>query len=78
MKYEYVLATIIISYLCKKTNKSKYSYLKIEDCRPYLINTNHIINFVKSNDRYEVLGIEYSLEEAHFKNYDPDLCNTVH
>jgi len=78
MKYEYVLAIIIISYLCKKTNESKYSYVKVEDCYPYLVNINHIINFAKSNDRYEVTGIEYSLEEAHFTDYDSELCNTVH
>lgn len=78
MKYEYVLATIIISYLCKKTNENKYSYVKVEDCYPHLVNTNHIINFAKSNDRYEVLGIEYSLEEAHFTDIDLELCNTVH
>lgn len=78
MKYEYVLATIIISYLCKKTNENKYSHIKLEDCLPDLVNTNHIISFVKSNDRYEVLGIEYSLEEAHFTDIDLELCNTVH
>jgi len=78
MTYEYVLSTIIISYLCKKTNESNYSYVKVEDCYPYLVNTNQIINFAKSNDRYQVLGIEYSLEEAHFSDYDPDLCNSVH
>jgi len=78
MTYEYVLSTIIISYLCKKTNESNYTYVKVEDCYPYLVNTNQIINFAKSNDRYQVLGIEYSLEEAHFSDYDPDLCNSVH
>ena len=78
MTYEYVLSTIIISYLCKKTNESNYSYLKIEDCYPYLVNTNQIINFVKSNDRYQVLGIEYSLEQANFTDIDLELCNTIH
>jgi len=78
MTYEYVLSTIIISYLCKKTNESNYSYVKVEDCYPYLVNTNQIINFAKSNDRYQVLGIEYSLEQANFADIDLELCNTVH
>jgi len=78
MNEEYVLATIVISYLCKKTNESKYSYVKVEDCYPSLVNTNHIMNFAKSNDRYEVTRIEYSLEEAHFTDIDLELCNTVH
>jgi hypothetical protein len=78
MNEEYVLATIVISYLCKKTNEPKYSHLKVEDCYPSLINTNHIMNFAKSNDRYEVIGMEYSLEEAHFTDIDLELCNTVH
>jgi hypothetical protein len=36
------------------------------------------MNFAKSNDRYEVIGMEYSLEEAHFTDIDLELCNTVH
>jgi hypothetical protein len=78
MNEEYVLATIVISYLCKKTNEPKFTYLKVEDCYPSLVNTNHVLNFAKSNDRYEVLSKEYSLEEAHFTDIDLDLCNTTH
>jgi hypothetical protein len=78
MNEEYVLATIVISYLCKKTNEPKYSAVKVQDCYPSLINTNNIMNFAKSNDRYEVIGIEYSLEEAHFTDIDLDLCHTLH
>lgn len=75
---QYVVSTILISYLCKKTNEPNYSYVKVEDVFPHLINTFHIMNFAKSNDRYEVIGIEYTLTEANFFDYDSELCNTIH
>ena len=78
MKSMYVVSTIIISYLCKKTGEHKFSHVKIEDCYPNLINTYHIMNFAKSNNRYEVTGIEWDYEKSSFKDINLDLCNTVH
>jgi hypothetical protein len=78
MKSMYVVSTIIISYLCKKTGDHKYSHVKSRRCFLHLINTYHIMNFAKSNDRYEVTGIEWDYEKSSFKNINLDLCNTVH
>lgn len=78
MKYEYVLATILISYLCKDTGETKHNYVRCEDCYPDLINTHFIMNFAQSNDKYQVLATEYSLEEANFLDFDSEICNTVH
>ena len=78
MKSMYVVSTIIISYLCKKTGDHKYSHVKVEDVFPHLINTYNIMNFAKSNDRYEVTGIEWDYEKSSFKDINLDLCNTVH
>lgn len=78
MKQQYILTTIVISYLCKRTGKSNYSYVKVEDVFPCLVNTFNIMNYAKSNDRYEVLGIEYDYEKFNFQDIDSQVCNTIH
>jgi len=78
MKHEYVVATILISYLCKNSGETKQNYVRVEDCYPDLVNTHFIMNFAQSNDKYQVLETEFSLEEAHFSDIDFDLCHTLH
>tara|TARA_R110000782_G_scaffold90651_2_gene173765 strand:- start:4833 stop:5108 length:276 start_codon:yes stop_codon:yes gene_type:complete len=77
-KIDYVLCTIVVSYLCKKTNEPQYSTVKIEDVSPSLFNTRNLINFIKNTDKYQVVNIEYDLEKINFTDFDDEVCNTLH
>tara|TARA_R110000803_G_scaffold184512_1_gene246858 strand:- start:110 stop:352 length:243 start_codon:yes stop_codon:yes gene_type:complete len=76
-KIDYVLSTIVIAYLCKKTNEPKYSTCKVEDVYPNLFNTRNIVNLVKHTDKYEVMNVEYNFERIDFTDFDDEICNPV-
>ena len=76
---DYVLSTIVISYLDRLDNDiQKLTYTKVEDIYPSLPNTHHLMRTLKSNDSYTILAIEYELESIDFNSVDTDISNTVH
>ena len=78
-KMDYVLSTIVISYIDKLDNDiQKLTYTKVEDIYPSLINTHHLMQTLKSNDSYIITGMEYELESIDFNSVDTEISNTVH
>lgn len=76
---DYVLSTIVISYIDKLDNDiQKLTYTKVEDIYPSLPNTHHLMRTLKSNDSYIITGLEYELESIEFENFDNEISNTVH
>ena len=78
-KMDYVLSTIVISYIDKLDNDiQKLTYTKVEDIYPNLPNTHHLMQTLKSNDSYTIVAMEYELESIDFNSVDPEINNTVH
>ena len=76
---DYVLSTIVISYIDKLDNDiQKLTYTKVEDIYPSLPNTHHLMQTLKSNDSYIITGLEYELESIEFENFDNEISNTFH
>ena len=74
----YVLVTVFISYIDKKTDQQEVTYTKVEDTYPNLIVTNNLIGILNSTDKYKITGIEYDLESVNFKKINKDIVNTWH
>ena len=74
----YVSVTVVMSYRNLSTFENEFTAFSLEDTTD-LIATRNFINGLKSNDRYEIWGIEYEVEPMEFTQpTDPRIVNTIH
>lgn len=76
MNYCYV--TVILAYKNLKTYENEFTAFSLEDTEE-LIATRQFISTLKSNEKYEILGVEYEVEKMNFNDpTDPKIVNTIH
>lgn len=74
----HVRVTLILAYIDKATSEHHYNHTHLDDCYPDLINTHNLMNILKSNDFYHVVGIEYDWITVPFDQIDMTVVNTIH
>ena len=76
MNYCYV--TVILAFKNLKTYENEFTAFSLEDTEE-LIATRQFISTLKSNEKYEILGVEYEVEKMNFTDpTDPKIVNTIH
>ena len=75
---KYLQVTVVMAYKDLSTFKNEFTAFTLEDTDS-LVATKNFVNSLKSNSKYEILGMEYELEKIKFTDpSDPRICNTVH
>jgi hypothetical protein len=74
----YLQVTVVMAYKNLKTFKNEFAAFTLEDT-DNLVATRNFVCSLKSNNHYEILGMEYELEKIDFTDpSSPIICNTIH
>ena len=74
----YLQVTVVMAYKNLSTFKNEFAAFTLEDT-DNLVATKNFVSTLRSNSRYEILGMEYELEKIKFTDpTDTRICNTIH